>query len=122
MAACPVFGRVFLTVRLLGCSIPTRVLKAKIVEFVGKGDFGLASGSKIGWYLRPRLVRGTDVTGRSELRRECVSHNKGESESTQVTSYRIEPITEDVPKPDEKAATRTGAGSLNRNLDRHHKL
>ena len=37
---------------------PDAILKSKIVEFVGRGDFGLASGRKTERQLRAGVVRG----------------------------------------------------------------
>ena len=46
---------------------PDAVLRSKIVEFVGRGDFGLASGQKSRRRLRAGVVRGA-----CGARRGCV--------------------------------------------------
>ena len=47
---------------------PDAILKSKIVEFVGRGDFGLASGQKSRRQLRAGVVPGARGAGRGCLR------------------------------------------------------
>jgi hypothetical protein len=83
---------------------PDAVLKGKIVEFVGKGDFGLASGSKSdGSYDRvwfEELISPDEVTFEANV--FLLTKAKAKALKSRST---IEPFTE--PEPDETEPTVT---------------
>jgi hypothetical protein len=85
---------------------PDAVLKAKIVEFVGKGDFGLASGSRSdGSYDRvwfEELLSPDEVSFEANV--FLLAKAKAKALKTRST---IEPIIETEPKPGEKEPTIT---------------
>ncbi|MBI4527351.1 MAG: ATP-binding protein [Deltaproteobacteria bacterium] len=80
---------------------PDAVLKAKIVEFVGKGDFGLASGSRSdGSYDRvwfEELLSPDEVNFEANV--FLLAKTKAKALKTRST---IEPVIEPEPQPDEK--------------------
>ncbi len=81
-------------------------LKGKIVEFVGKGDFGLSSGSKSdGSYERvwfEELLSPDEVSFEANV--FLLAKGKAKALKNQTKS---EPVTEPEPKPDEKEPTIT---------------
>jgi hypothetical protein len=80
---------------------PDAVLKAKIVEFVGKGDFGLASGSRSdGTYDRiwfEELLSPDEVNFEANV--FLVTKARAKALKTRSTT---EPVIKPEPKPDEK--------------------
>ena len=58
------------------------ILRRQIIEFVTRGDFGLASGSGK-MQLRAVVVRGTAPCGRGGLRNECLPGDQGQIHSNQ---------------------------------------
>jgi hypothetical protein len=85
---------------------PDAVLKAKIVEFVGKGDFGLASGSKPdGTYERDwfeELLSPDEVTFEANV--FLLTKAKAQALRNRI---KTEPVIETEPKPGEKEPTIT---------------
>ena len=85
---------------------PDAVLKAKIVEFVGKGDFGLASGSKPdGTYERDwfeELLSPDEVNFEANVFLLTKAKAKALKNKT-----KTEPVIETEPKPGEKEPTIT---------------
>ena len=62
----------FLDGSLIRLADADRVLQKKIVEFVAKGDFGLASGTTTDRTVRPRIVPRRHRSRRRDVRRERV--------------------------------------------------
>jgi hypothetical protein len=86
---------------------PDTVLKSKIVEFVGNGDFGLASGSKPdGTYERDwfeEMLSPDEVSFEANV--FLLTKTKAKALKTRST---IEPVIEPEPTPGEKEPTITG--------------
>jgi hypothetical protein len=80
---------------------PDAVLKAKIVEFVGKGDFGLASGSRSdGTYDR---VWFEELLSPDEVSFEANVFLLAKAKAKALKTRSITgPVIEPEPKPDEK--------------------
>lgn len=105
-SAWPLFSlrRSFLNGSLTRLLDPDAVLKGKIVEFVGKGDFGIASGSKSdGSYER---VWFEELLSPDEVNFEANVFLLAKAKALKTRST-IEPAIEPEPKPDEKGPTVT---------------